>query len=138
MVAAFLTLFLMACAPAIYPATTWDFIQQHRSQDGLSRFEWDDSLLPVLNQRAQHLAENLELNHDGLKDAYNASPAYDRDICEIGGKQPLDALPDSVGFGIVESPPHHACLDDPKYTRGAIAAYVGADGWVYEVMWLTD
>jgi len=128
----------LACAPAIYPATTWSFVNNVRVGDGLPPLQWDDSLVPTVNPRALRLATNLELDHDGLNDAYNASPAYGRSVCELGGKQPLSALPDSVGYGLGDSPRHHACLDDPKYTRAAIAAWVGADGWVYEVMWLTD
>ena len=108
---------------------------------GIAPLEWDDSLFAIADERARYMAENTMLEHDPDFWQHKGSHEW---ACEVIGRQPLidpgqgQVVLDAIGQGWLNSTEHRACVLGEGFKRGAIAGYVGSDGWVYEVMWLTD
>ena len=130
----------MACAPK-YGIASWVAVQQTRSEQGIGALQWDSSLARYVEHRAKELSESHELNHDGL---YDIAPEFWKanktaiTLCEIGGRQPAWENPIAIFEGWKASPEHWKCVINPDLEKAAIASYLGSDGWIYEVMWLTD
>ena len=120
---------------------SWALIQQARIEAGIAPLEWDNSLLPIADERARYMAENIKLEHDPDFWQHKGSHEW---ACEVIGRQPLvdpgqnQVVLDAIGQGWINSTEHRDCVIGEGFKRAAIAGYVGSDGWVYEVMWLTD
>ena len=141
-VVALLALAAVGCGASRYAVATWQYIQAERVALGLQPLEWDDSLLPLADERAHSLAENLTIAHDSeYFDTHLIDHAW---VCEINGRQPLidpgqgKPVLDAIGYGWIHNPPHAFCALGADFKRAAIACYVGTDDWVYCVTWLTD
>jgi len=136
-------LLTIACAPVEYPAASWQYVQQQRVANGVQPLEWDAALVAPAQVRAQEIAALGRLDHSGFQAAHDQT-IPGRYLCEILGRQPLvdpgygEAILDAIGQGWIMSQPHRDCALGVSYRRAAIGAAMGLDGWVYEVMWLTD
>ncbi len=131
-----LSLFLLACAPIKYPVGSWQYVQQERIARGIQPLEWDDSLFTLANERARYVAEHLTIDHDPTY-FYNHVTGHAW-ACEVIGRQPVKEPVDALGWAWTQSERHAFCVLGSDFKKAAISAYVGSDGWVYEVMWLTD
>lgn len=64
------------------------YVQQERADHGLPPLAWDGSLLPAVSERAATRATALCFDHDGIDGVLASSPAADRYVCELVGRQP--------------------------------------------------
>jgi len=125
------------CAPQQYPQASWVGVQTERARLGLPAFEWDDELAAIANSRANRMADESRLSHDGTTDYFDCVGRYDY-IGEVVGKQPLWEEPEAISWGWQHSSKHYWAVTLPQMKYGAIAAYVGNDGWVYEALWMSS
>jgi hypothetical protein len=59
-------------------------------------------------------------------------------LCELVGKQPSWGADDTIGGLWSANQQGRACVIGAEYHHAALAAYIGPDGSIYELMWLTD
>ena len=132
-------LFLAAtCADPKYPIATWQTVQDARQREAVMPLEWDSSLFPSVAERGQNLAGGMYELY-GYKPSVGIYPwGQSGHLCEImGGIEGFRDERTLGGLWVIDYTARK-CLIDPQYRRGAVAAYVGSDGTIYEVMWLTD
>jgi len=136
---AFMPLLLLAatCASPEYANTSWVEVQKERERLGLPTFEWNDELAAIASVRTGQMADSLRISHDGTRDYFPCVGTYDY-IGEVVGRQPLWEKPDAIWYGWQNSPGHYWAVTLPQFKYGAIVAYVGADGWVYEALWMSS
>jgi uncharacterized protein YkwD len=141
-VVALLALAAVGCGASRYAVASWQYVQAERAAQGLQPLEWDTSLFPLTDERAQYIAAHLNIEHDqAYFDSHKTEHPW---ACEVTGRQPLvdpglgRAVPEAIGWGWTQSPGHAGCVLGATYRRAAIGVAMGEDGWIYEVMWLTD
>ena len=137
LLACLLLLLTTGCASE-YATASWQYVQQQRVDVAVPPLEWDRALVAPTQIRAQEIAALGALDHSGAQSAFNAFYGDRPYICEIIGRQPTWTAEYAIGYGWSVSPHHRDCALGANYRRAAIGAAMGADGWVYEVMWLTD
>jgi hypothetical protein len=131
----------VGCAPLKYPAATWQRAQQQRLTQGIVQLEWDGSLFPAVSERAQELAGT----YGGIPPSYTVGESVgvypwgeNGVLCELVGKQPTWGADDTIAGLWMSNDQGRTCILGAEYHHAAIAAYVGPDGSVYEVMWITN
>jgi uncharacterized protein YkwD len=136
---AFMPLLLLAatCAPPEYANTSWAEVQKERERLGLAALQWDDGLAAIASARTEQMTNALRISHDGSTGYFRCVGTYDY-IGEVVGRQPLWEKADAVWWGWQNSPGHYHAVTLPQFKYGAIIAYVGGDGWVYEALWMSS
>jgi len=133
-----LALLSVGCAPLGYPVASWQYVQQQRVAAGVPALEWDGALAVSAQARAQGVAALGVLDHGGAQAASDVFYGDRPSICELLGNQPTWTGYHAIGYGWIRSPAHRGCALGANYRRAGMGAAVGADGWIYEVLWLTE
>jgi uncharacterized protein YkwD len=138
-----ITILLLSTGCATRFATeSLSYVQQSRQDAGIDQLQWDDDLYYFANERAKYITETLDFTHD--LDYLTKNIRDHGIICEVIGRQPIvdpgrnEIVYYAIGYGWTVSSEHAKCALGKEFKKAAIAGYVGKDGWIYEVMWLTD
>jgi len=139
-------------------------INDYRTDNGLSSWEWDPFIWGVSNKHTNYLVksgymghrENIDVeNHNevnGLLDRFKEKNVYNYYVCNesisvgenvlvfLPGDDPIEVVAKNMLQMWIDSPPHNQTLLNPDYTHGSVSCLKGttwngfSGNWLYSTL----